>query len=614
MTMKRLGATLLLVLWGLCAFAVQKSGTIVYINGAKYYVHTVQPGETLYALAKAYAVGEQVIVANNPSAASGLRAGENIRIPYVAKETAAPQLSEKKMRKTFTTHTVAGGETLYAISRRYEIPVKTIVEDNPSLDPIRLHPGQRILIRKKKIGSEDERGSREGWEKYHRTLNSVAETGYAYHMVHAGETFYSISRRMGITEQELSRINGGLQPADLKAGAIIKVPAPESAAQAPAEETAEGQPEGGVADSLPQGPEVEFRALSPREPLDVALLLPMSVDGTANANYLEFYQGFLLGAGRVRDGQGYSANITLFNTERNPEKVAELVGSEAFRRSELIVGPVYEEELHPVVRFAEEHAVPVVSPLAHISRLRSDALFQLAPDPARKYEKFADLINGDRQVTMIVSERVDKEFEAEMLALLGDSPYVRHTYKYVHPSAIRDDEPNPGDLTPLLENDKEHVFIILADNEVDVDRILAALASADTSIRSRGRTAPRFVVLGNARWNRYNNIDRTMFFKNRVAFVSTYHAKRDAQAVAEFDRAYIRAFGALPTLYSYRGYDAAAVFVPAMYNDIQYDMEGRSFTPLQSAYIFGPGADGGNHVNRNWIRVNYNADFTITIE
>ena len=53
MTMKRFCATALLLLWSLCALAVQKSGTIVYINGSKFYVHTVQPGETLYGLSKA---------------------------------------------------------------------------------------------------------------------------------------------------------------------------------------------------------------------------------------------------------------------------------------------------------------------------------------------------------------------------------------------------------------------------------------------------------------------------------------------------------------------------------------------------------------------------------
>ena len=172
-----------------------------------------------------------------------------------------------------------------------------------------------------------------------------------------------------------------------------------------------------------------------------------------------------------------------------------------------------------MIRFAEEKKIPVVSPLANIEGMNSDVLFQLAPDPSRKYEKAGDLVNGDKRVTLICTESADKEFEREMLALLGDSEYRRYTYKYEHPTARSAD--SPSDLTPLLENTAANVFIILSDNEVDIDRILAALASADTSLTSRGRTAPRFVVLGNTRWNRYNTVDRAMFFKNRVIFFST---------------------------------------------------------------------------------------------
>ena len=215
-------------------------------------------------------------------------------------------------------------------------------------------------------------------------------------------------------------------------------------------------------------------------------------------------------------------------------------------------------------------------------------------------------------MTLIYTGSTDREFEREILTQLGDTPRTRHTYQYEHPSNAR--ENSPSDLTPLLENDDDNLFIILSDNEVEVDRILAALASADTNLTSRGRTPPRFVVLGNARWNRFNNLDRAMFFKDRLVFISTYHAKRDAEVVAQFDRDYIRAFGALPTLYSYRGYDAAVIFCPAMYNDIEYDMEDRRYTPLQSTYRFRQGEGSHNHVNQEWMRVNYNKDFTITIE
>ena len=56
------------------------------------------------------------------------------------------------------------------------------------------------------------------------------------------------------------------------------------------------------------------------------------------------------------------------------------------------------------------------------------------------------------------------------------------------------------------------------------------------------------------------------------------------------------------------------IFVPAMYSDIQYDMEGRRYTPLQTSYTFQQMPRRSNHVNQNWMRVSYRPDFTITVD
>lgn len=611
MTMRRICTTVLLTLWTLGAWAaVEKSQTIVYINGSKYYVHTVQKGETLYALSKTYGVSEQVILSNNPSAADGLKVSSNIRIPYIALSEPADRPSDRKIRKTFDRHIVAKGETFYSISRRYEIPVATLMADNPSVDPAHLRTGEPLLIRKTQIGTEDAAGTQAQWEEYRDRLNSISGDTVVYHIVQKGDTFYSLSRRFDITEQRLSEMNNGLKAADLKLGAMIRVPGarPEEASPVePADSIAAVRP------PLRPVPQMVFRALSAKQPLQVALLLPIEVGGETHPNYLEFYQGFLLGLDSVRTRYGHSIDVTLYNTGRNAERVRSILALPAFSRTQLIVGPVYEEAgLREVVAFAEQREIPVVSPLAHISNTNSDVLFQMAPDSVGKYDKVADLFLPEKRVTLIYSGSTDREFEREMLACLGDRPSRRFNYKYEHGTARQ--EGSSSDLTPLIENEDDNVLIILSDNEVDVDRILAGIASADTNLRARGRTTPRFTVLGNARWNRYNNIDRSMFFKDHVTFLSTYHAKRDNEAVRAFDSAYIRAFGVLPTLYAYRGYDVASIFCPAMYNDIEYEMEGRRYLPLQTAYRFEQSEPNANHVNTNWMRVDYKPDFTITIE
>ncbi len=154
----------------------QKSETIVYINGSKFYVHTVQPGKTLYAFPGVWRGGE-----GHP----GAQPASSRRVAYRGDHQDTfrggrppPKAARAKLRKTFDIHSVTQGETLYGISRRYEIPIQTIIEDNPNLDPAQLRIGESILIRKKGIGYR--RRSRPGGigRPYRNSLNSVSRGGF----------------------------------------------------------------------------------------------------------------------------------------------------------------------------------------------------------------------------------------------------------------------------------------------------------------------------------------------------------------------------------------------------------------------------------------------------
>ncbi|MDE5637005.1 MAG: ABC transporter substrate-binding protein, partial [Alistipes sp.] len=348
---------------------------------------------------------------------------------------------------------------------------------------------------------------------------------------------------------------------------------------------------------------VTFRALNADETLDVALLLPLSAgSNAARNNYVEFYEGFLLGLEDVK-AKGYSVDLTLFDTSHDYVKTAETVSDPRFRRAKLIVGPVYEDELLPVLQFAESNAVPVVSPLANIAATGSSVLFQMAPDTERKHDKLAGLFAEGKHVTLIYTDNTDKDFESEIFEMLGGRAYSTYNYTYMHHRTAARRDSDPSDMTQLLQNGQDNVFVVMSNNETEVDRILAAIASANAGLVSRGHTAPQFVVIGNPKWHRYNTIDRSIFFKDRVSMVSTYHAKRDSEAIRRFDSRFAEAFGALPSLYAYRGYDAAVVFCSGMFSDIEYGMEGRRYRPLQTVYNF-KRTEGGSRVNTEWMRVN----------
>ncbi|MFI3333159.1 MAG: penicillin-binding protein activator [Rikenellaceae bacterium] len=605
--MKRLALTFLLTFGStIMMFAITKSQVVVYINGEKYYIHTVKGDETIEAIAEVYEVDEKIITELNKSE---INAGDNIKIPYTTTPVATPTTSKINnwfQKLTFINHKIEAGETLYSISRKYEISIDAIMEDNPSIDPIALPLGYELRIRKKMTGKSSAEENQAEWEEYQADLNMTTQSdGYIYHIVEKGETIYSLSREHNISEEELIELNNITD--GLKAGSIIKFPAQEQ--QSHDTEEIEAYQDVEV---------VDLRSLSHTDSLKIALLLPLSSDDKIQPQFADFYNGFIMGLDEVKRRWGRDIELTLYDTKRDSTTVEMIVESSEFDGTNLIIGPIYEDQLAPIISYAERKGIAVVSPLASFKSVYSPILFQMAPPAESKFDKVKPLLESSKHVTLIYTEQTDSLFEQNIMSILGNRPFERHTYEYEHPTVVAEkiskNRESAGDLSKFINNGLDNTIVIMSSSETDVDRILSALSSAQINIVARGGKMPTYAVLGNSEWNRYRNIDRTILFKNNVSLISSYHAKRDNENIKTFDSSYIQKHRNMPSLFAYRGYDTAMIFGEALYSDMEYNLEGRTFTPLQNFYRFETNPHSGIHTNNEWIRVNYNNNYTITIE
>ena len=591
----------------------QKSATVIFISGKKYYVHTVKSGETLYSLAKQYQVSEEQIKECNPIAADGLKIDQSIKIP-VSEAALADARTDKKRKKEFLSHRIKAGETLYSIARDYNIPVTTIREDNPSINPQYLKVGESLWIRRSDMGSSSEKQAQAEMDAYAQALNDAVDDGFDYYVVKPGETIYSLSRRFGISEKDFVANNDVAN--GLKAGAVTRIPQSKEE-NLRVIEANDALQNNATIEAHSSDENIVFRSLEQGKVLNIALMLPLNVGSKPNASFVEFYQGFLLGVEKLKESGKGEVKLSVYNTEHDQTKVQQIVQSQLFEGTNLIVGPVYEDELRPVLQYAQTNAVPVVTPLANIESVNSPALFQLAPTSEKKYDKIANLFDGGRDIYLIYASSYDKEFEAEVLKQLEGKNYAAYNYSFDQKSIFtpKNAAARPIELMDdILKEEKPCLFVVLANAETDVDRILGTISSAKVAITERSEKCAQYVVLGTSRWGRYNNIDHTSYFNNNVVMISTYHAKRDSQVVREFDSNYIKSYNSLPSLYSYRGYDTAIMFGMGMYSDIEYNMLDKRYTPLQTTYKFAQSKEGGNYVNQEWIRVNYNSNYTITLE
>ena len=565
-----------------------RSQSIVHIGGENYYVHTVRAGDTFYSLAKLYEVSQEEIVRNNPQTVDGLKSGQVLKIPV----REAEPISERKQNRLFERHVVQPGETAYAITRQFGLPLATLIEDNPGLDPTRLASGQVLLIRKKSVGESEPHEVEKAWESYSETLNSVSDDSI-YHLVVPGETLFSLSRRFHVSEEEIVRINK-LQEG-LKSNTIIRLPAVPAADSVVTDSSWIFHPSVRT-DSMP-------RHFDRESVPNVALMLPLESNGGASRNFIEFYQGALIALEDLK-AEGHSVRLSLYNTGRSVEKVRDIVFSDDFRRTDLVIGPVYEETMAPVVQFAEACRVPVVSPLAEMDGIESDMLYQLAPIPENKYDKLIEAIAGDKNIVVFTSASDDREFAAEVTSLLPVG-----SYRNFHTES-------GGDIASVIDWERENVFVVLAGSELGVDRTLAAISSAynNASARSSRQTAIR--VVGSSRWARYNSLDRNLYFKLGVCYITNYHADRTSPAVLAFDRRYIAAFHSIPSLYAYRGYDAMKLFVTALFGtEARFVDRVAAAQPrlLEVPYRFSQDSPSSTHVNEEWVFVSYSNDYRIEV-
>ena len=102
--------------------AVTKSNDIVVIRGKSYYLHTVQPGQTLYSICKAYGANIDEVKSLNDKKDNALSLYEVLKVPYTDPFV---QQDDK-----FYYHKVLKGETFYSIARLYKIKPKRLLKFN----------------------------------------------------------------------------------------------------------------------------------------------------------------------------------------------------------------------------------------------------------------------------------------------------------------------------------------------------------------------------------------------------------------------------------------------------------------------------------------------------
>lgn len=116
---------------------------------------------------------------------------------------------ERKNGKLFVQHKVDPKETLYALSRKYSVPVSQIVEANPTVETT-IKIGEIVLIPRKSSPSNAVASAAKATPAAPAASSrtyTVNEGGNKIHTVEPRQTLYSISKMHGVAVEDIKRWN-----------------------------------------------------------------------------------------------------------------------------------------------------------------------------------------------------------------------------------------------------------------------------------------------------------------------------------------------------------------------------------------------------------------------
>jgi LysM repeat protein len=108
------------------------------VNGKIFVIHKVDEKETLYAIARRYGASVDAIKSANPGMSTTLDVGQILKVPYTPKTSGIPSSGK---------HVVQQKETMYSISRQYNVSVDDLKKWNNLTDNA-LSVGQELFVRK----------------------------------------------------------------------------------------------------------------------------------------------------------------------------------------------------------------------------------------------------------------------------------------------------------------------------------------------------------------------------------------------------------------------------------------------------------------------------------
>ncbi len=552
--------------------------------------------------------------------------------------------------KVYYMHQVLKGQTLYSISKAYNVTVDQLTASN-EIPPTGLKEGQMLKVPADAPASASPAAA-----------PANQDERYIYHRVIRGETLSSVAREYGISVRDLKKANKGLLfPHE---GDYLMIPRKKITQQPhekkPLPDTVPLPGELTDSLSIEAGKEI-FTSLSENSVISnltgsvkVAVMLPFFINENNSRSYvdstkrdsqgnkiyrevnmgdtwiyegsmpfLEAYEGILIAADSLRS-LGLNVELDVYDIGSDTIALNRIIWSGKLNDVDLIIGPVFSSSLNRMASWAAARDIPIVSPVP----LRDQNILENRPTLYR-------VIPSASVPQDIIVRELGSHRESNVVFLYTDTlmndPKTSGFWNRIRTAVAADSLRDTTLLTPqyftgavkkrdtysgvasfegLLKPDRENI-IILAFTQTPV------VSSAFSTLHTLSRKYD-IKVIGYPEIGGQETIEIKYYYDLELLIPTESYIDFTSPAAAQFTSDFRKKFMTEPMAgsFAWRGFDIAYYFIGGIAS------HGRDF--LKDPGIFNPALlcldpdfrrdrPGDGYENRGMFILHYKKDMTIEV-
>lgn len=509
-------------------------------------------------------------------------------------------------QKRYIQYKVKQGETISKIAEKLEMKTKDLLRLNPDIsgeprvNSFIVVPEKKLDNLKNKIKENtevvtDTISNNSNVDEKTKLLEALKERFVIYE-VKKGDTFYSLKKKFDVTRGELLLLNPELGEG-LKVGMLLKI---------------KEIPLNIVADEVFYDDYIQSEAS-----LKLALLLPFrtakyNIDTlkvkdifTKNATLVNIATDFYMGAEIAVDSlrkQGVAIELNVFDTGyRRSNKLRQIISEEDLNSNDVIVGPLFSEEVEMV---ANNVNVPIVFPVYSNSQSNFHASNIIKTSPEKKIfrEELERYIkeNFDEGNIIIVSDHKSENIQTSNM--IKSSLEFGTTASIVSVLTPSEGYIAKSRFLEIIKPNTKNWVIIATDNNIIVENVINSLISLPEETSAKAFTFDKGRV--------YDKIDNRKLAKVGFTYVSDEFVEEDSLSTRIFKEQYKNKNGAFPSFYATKGFDITydVLVRLASGNDLKSTFRQGASSRIETKFDY----RNNNTENEGLFIVQYNEDLSLT--